>query len=454
MTKSEFLAQAQFALDLALPGKELKPHQREVLAALAEGQNVFAALPTGYGKSLCYWLPSLAWRWRIWVLSPLVSLMEDQRIACAEAGVRAVAVHANSRRNENELLSYDWEIVFLSPERLERWWENGLGRELCDAGLGPDLLVLDEMHCFEDWRDFRNGYQQAFAAIRELVGGGAQLLGLSASFRESESRAWMGEFCDQHLRVAGPLARENLSLFVLPLEEGYWRWLFLAAFLRDLEAPESALVYCSSRAECDEITAWLQSAGFSATSYHAGLPASLRQERSQAFREGRLRVVCATSAFGMGIDYPHVRRVLHFSLPYDLESYWQEVGRAGRNGEEAWAVALWRRSEIARLRHFDALQFERYASLWRAWTAGGCRKRAVAERLGVVERECGKCDRCRAQNDRYEDLPAWLRDWSTALEELPWWLEPEAQPDSWLAKKNFEYGKALDARASPDSLKK
>ncbi|MGZ3696031.1 MAG: DEAD/DEAH box helicase [Bdellovibrionota bacterium] len=439
MNLAQMLLDAEERLAAINPLLKLRPQQSEVLTGLARGQNVFAALPTGYGKSLCYWLPAAAWNWRVWVISPLVSLMEDQVAACTAVGVEALAIHsASAQASQAKLFSGKWQVLIISPERMGQWGESGVVAELEAAGLLPDLLVLDEMHCFEDWRRFRVGYQAVFAPIRRLLAGGAQLLGLSASFGTSESDAWMLEFCAEYLRVETPIARENLSLLVIPIAQEYWRWILLVAFLRQLSQPESALIYCSSQRECDEVSQWLQSAGFPAVAYHAGLPALTRRERSRAFRAGFLRIICATSAFGMGIDYAHVGRVLHFSLPYDLPSYWQEVGRAGRNGDEAYGVALWRRSEIVRFRRLDREQGARYASLWAAWARGVCRKIAVAEYLGVEQEECGKCDRCRSAKGGA--LPSWLQEWQFLFHALPWWLEPEAEPLEWLKNKVSAYG--------------
>lgn len=451
MNLAQMLSDAEEKLTAILPGTELKIHQREVIVGLAQGRNVFASLPTGYGKSLCYWLPSAAWGWKLWVVSPLISLMEDQVAACTGLGIRAMAIHSGMEKEAmDRVMDGKWEILFLSPERLGIWWESGMVAKLEEVGLKPDLLVLDEMHCFEDWRRFREGYQAVFAPIRRMVGSGTALLGLSASFRESESNAWMNEFCDEHLRVEGALARENLSLLVIPIEEEHWRWLLLVSFLRELQPPESALIYCASQRECDEVGQWLASAGFAAVTYHAGLPSAVRRERSRAFRAGALRIICATSAFGMGVDYPWVSRVLHFSLPHDLESYWQEVGRAGRNGCEAYGLALWRRSELVRMRSMDSMQRERFASLWRAWVKGVCRKVAVADRLGLKQDECGKCDRCRRKKGNF--LPEWLREWEFLFLGEVWWLESSSSPERWLEKKISHYGKALDAKSIPDSV--
>jgi ATP-dependent DNA helicase RecQ len=412
-------------------GFKLKPLQEEALFHLASGRSVFAGLPTGYGKSACFWLPAAAWGWRVWVISPLVSLMDDQAMAAARLGLRALALKSGAARDDSherkrQLERGDWELCFLAPERLELWGRSGYLRRLTALGLEPDLVVLDEMHCLEEWRFFRPAYNELFEKIKNWRGRNKLVLGLSATMPERDSRSWMKELCEEYVHLSFGLGRENLRLGVFPLEEERSRWLFLLSALRGLREPECALVYCGTRRETDEVAQWLRSCGQPACAYHAGLPHAVRSARTEAFRRGLLRIVCATSAFGMGIDYPYVSRVIHFSMPHDLESYWQEVGRAGRSGNEAQALAFWRRSEIARLRVLrDPGAVDRFAALWRSWIRGGCRKRAVAARLGVECVDCGVCDRCLPG-----ELPLIGRAPGT-----PWWLEPEAIAESWLDEK-------------------
>jgi ATP-dependent DNA helicase RecQ len=419
--------------------KSTRPHQREVLSALAQGENVFASLPTGYGKSLCYWAPAAAWGWRVWVISPLVSLIQDQAMACGALGLAAHAWHAGIKNEARAKMEEEMEggaavISFLSPERLLNWWESGFVERLEALGQGPDLLALDEMHCFEEWRGFREGYTEAFAPVRRLSERGVRILGLSASLSRESARSWMDELCASHRFVGGGLGRENLTLVVRPVNEDKERWLGLAAALGALAEGDCALVYCATRSECDEVTRWLRSAGFAASAYHAGLPPTVRAARSKAFRMGALPIVCATSAFGMGVDYPRVRRVIHFSLPHSLESYWQEAGRAGRDGLPAYAMALWRRSEITRARRMSGEEKEKFFSLWRAWASGDCRKVAVAARLGMQEENCGRCDRCLRS---YDDLPEWLQA-AAFRDSEPWWVQPEARLCDWSNQKIFE----------------
>ncbi|MGZ3702678.1 MAG: helicase-related protein, partial [Bdellovibrionota bacterium] len=262
-------------------------------------------------------------------------------------------------------------------------------------------------------------YRDLEAPLRQALSAGVPLLGLSASLPAAASQAWMSRFTPSHLRVEASLGRENLHLRVVPLERERERWLWLLEALRGLRKPDSALVYCFSREETDDVARWLRSAGIPAVAFHAGLPTEERSERTRAFRAGHLRVICATAAFGMGIDYPFVARVIHFSMPRDLESYWQEVGRAGRSGQPANGIALWRRSEIARSRILSREGREKFFSLWSAWASGRCRKVVVAEQLGLAQAACGKCDRCL----------------DTRI--CAWWARPEAELPSWVSERKF-----------------
>lgn len=428
---------AEAAFRARIPGG-FKPKQREVLAALAAGKNVCASLPTGYGKSLCFAVPAAAWRWRVWVLSPLVALMEDQAASLREMGISALAIHSalpekEAREREGAFFRGEAQLVLFSPERLVLWERRGLLRQLAAAGELPELVALDEFHCFEEWRRFRPDFAEAVAVLRRLVGDGPQLLGLSATIARSDASAWMAEICASHEYVEGSLLRPELRSLVVPVPEEPLRWLFLLGALRGLKAPAAALVYCATREECDQVTEWLRNSGWPATAFHAGIPAPLRRERARAFRAGHLRVICATTAFGMGIDYPHVDRVVHFSLPSGLEAYWQEAGRAGRAGAQALAIAFWRRSEVARASYMTAEERERYWALWDAWAGGECRQKAVATRLQMVaERDCGSCDRCMQKNKIWPDT---LIEWKELCEKSPWWLRESARPRAWMRDK-------------------
>lgn len=433
----QLLAQAEKGFHARFSGG-LKPKQREVLAAVAAGKHVCASLPTGYGKSLCFAVPAAVWGWRVWVVSPLVALMEDQAASLRKWGISVLAVHSalsveEARVRERAFLRGEARVVLFSPERLLDWEKCGLLRQLAAIGELPQLVALDEFHCFEEWRVFRPDFAEAVAVLRRLASDGLRILALSATVAKRDAEAWMAEICESHDYVESSLLRPEVRSLVVPLSEEPMRWVLLLAALRGLRAPAAALVYCATREECERVAQWLRGAGWPACAFHAGLPSSLRRERVGAFRAGHLRVVCATTAFGMGIDYPHVSRVVHFSLPSGLEGYWQEAGRAGRGGQEALAIAFWRRSEAVRAVRMKKEERARYGALWDAWAQGGCRQLAVAKHLQIfAERECGACDQCMQKNKNW---PEELAEWKEVCEKLPWWLHEYARPRDWIRDK-------------------
>ena len=420
------------------PEAELKPLQADVLDYLWQRKSVFASLPTGYGKSLCYFLPALTWQWKVVVACPMIALMEDQGMSASEWGLRSIILHSQLSEEKfttalNKLLHGAWDICFVSPERLTLWEQNG---DLSKVfSVLPDLLVFDEFHGLEDWQGYRKNMQDVFGAIRNFIGKGTLLLAMSASMSCTNGRKWMQEFCEDFEYINGGLGRKNLRLWVVPLTEEREKWLLLPALLRGLPDKKSIIIYCATREETDELHRWLSSVGFLLSAYHAGMPALSRKQVSEDFRAGRISILCATSAFGLGIDYRGVDRVIHFSMPYSIESYWQEVGRAGRGGQEAYGVCLWLRSDISRVRILAQSERMRFFDLWSAWIEGGCRRSVVACKLEHKEEKvCGKCDVCLQREIR--DEPFWLQTLKLFAPK-PWWLEDEAQPEQWLSEKTF-----------------
>lgn len=431
-----YLDQAQKVFSQEFPGLSLREKQKEILGHLVSRKHVFGSLPTGYGKSACFWLPAKAWGWRVLVVSPLISLMEDQEISLRRLGIDPLVLHSNlspGKRSSREcrLRFGSWSICIVSPEFFSHEWETGAYRSI-----GFDLLVIDEMHCLEEWKNFRMSYTELFSPVRRAVARGASVLGLSASMPRMQSDIWMQEFVSHHQYVNGGLGRENLSLFVLPLEEANLRYILLLELLKNSGKEDTTLVYCHTREDADALAMWLHSVGIApVAAYHAGMPAYIRRDRSRAFREGIFRVICATSAFGMGVDYAKVRRVVHFSMPYSLESYWQEVGRAGRDGESAIAVAFWKRSDIAIANTMSIEAKEKFFDLWKLWGAGVCRKGAVALQLGWKVQPCGRCDRC--LHDRKEGWVGGMHTWSDLWKKNIWWLQDKIVLEQWAKKKIF-----------------
>lgn len=404
----------------------LKPAQKSVLAALAERRSVIARLPTGYGKSLCFWYPALFWQWKVVVISPLRSLLEEQASTCRKLGLRILSYpQQDTKCNGHKSLEDDsWDIAFLSPEKLV------IVLSQSPSGLRAyaDLIVLDEAHCLEDWQTFRGGYRDLWGYLANPAELGVPILMLSASIRRTDALAWAAELKINAKVVEEKLGRGNIFLSLLPLEGLGQKWIALLGAVKNLPVGEKAIVYCASREESEQTASFLTAAGMLAAYFHGGMDSELRQSRDENFRNGSFSILCATSAYGMGVNCPGVRRVIHFSVPYDLSAYWQEVGRAGRDGMPSYAVAFWGRSELMRAQSMLKKQRERYLALWNAWVNGGCIRGRVAEYLQIEYENCSNCSYCRDLSS----LPNWLRDILHTKNAAPWWLQKFAEPQHWL----------------------
>lgn len=342
--------------------------QERVLTALA-GHDVVAIMPTGTGKSLCFVLPALEVGHTV-VVSPLIALMQDQVEGLQAAGVPATFINSNLDRGEQNRRYLDWvsgrvKLLYVAPERFqnERFTE-GLRRA------GVNLLAIDEAHCISEWgHNFRPDYL-LLGGVRERLGRPRTLaLTATANPRVRRDIARGLGIADTAMQVVTTVDRPNLSYAVEPISgvEDRTRWLL--DFARD-HGDASGIVYAASRAGVEEIAARLAASGVNAEPYHAGLPKEVRSATQRRFTLGETPVVVATVAFGMGIDKPDVRYVVHFNLPPRLEAYYQEAGRAGRDGDPAECVLLYSPSDAnMRRRHvFQAHPDEpAVRRLWQRW---------------------------------------------------------------------------------------
>jgi ATP-dependent DNA helicase RecQ len=327
-----------------------RPLQEEIIQDLLAGRDVLALLATGSGKSLCYQVSALALPGLCLVVSPLIALMKDQVDSLVEKGIGAGALHAGLSWKEGESLLQQAlrgqvKLLYVSPERLEtRAFQEYL------PGLDVRLLAVDEAHCISEWgHDFRPSYRKIHQ-LREQVPG-VPLLALTAT-ATPEVRS---DVCTQlGMRAPsiylGPLLRPCLAFRVLPSEDKF----------RDLPgalAPGSGIVYCRHRRATEQIGAFLRERGISAGAYHGGLPSETRKILQENWMSGATRVIVSTNAFGMGIDKPDVRSVVHFDAPDCLENYTQEAGRAGRDGKDALAVLLYGAADLRALESLPAQRF-------------------------------------------------------------------------------------------------
>ncbi len=332
---------------------DFRPQQRGIMEAALADRDVLALLPTSAGKSLCYQLPALATNGLTLLISPLIALMEDQVSALLRRGIGAAALHSGlSPEEQGEHLAAaergEIRILYVSPERLQL-------PHFLEAleDLKPTLLAIDEAHCVSQWgHDFRPDYLRIRAVRRQLEG--VPLMALTGSATpevRADIEKYLGLF-KPYVAVQS-VDRHNLELQVrhTPNRLGDARKL-----LQELTIG-SALVYCRSRRQTESLARQMQDSGLKTAVYHAGLTAAQRKTAQSDWMENKVPVMVATTAFGMGVDKGNVRLVLHYEAPEDLESYYQEVGRAGRDGQPAKAVLLWDAKDVRRLRESAELKY-------------------------------------------------------------------------------------------------
>ena len=328
-----------------------RPMQEEIITQALDGKDVLAILPTGGGKSVCFQVPALLRDGIALVVTPLIALMKDQVQNLQARGIRAMAIHAGMGRREVDLAlnnaAYgDYKFLYLSPERLRtQLFQSYL------SVLNVSFIVVDEAHCISQWGyDFRPNYLQ-IGELRSRVD--APVIALTATATPLVAKDIMArlKFQEPNMLVSG-FERPNLSYVVRKTQDKLGQ-------IRSIceGVPGSGIVYVRSRARTQELADALRAAGISASFYHAGLGPETRSLRQEEWKSGRTRVMVCTNAFGMGIDKPDVRFVVHADVPDSPEAYFQEAGRAGRDGLESYAVLLWNGTDKTRLAQLEQVSF-------------------------------------------------------------------------------------------------
>jgi ATP-dependent DNA helicase RecQ len=334
MTETVQLSTLRRTLRRTFGFRALREGQEEVIRSILAGQDTLAIMPTGAGKSLCYQLPGAELPGTTVIVSPLISLMKDQVDKLREIGVNAAQVNSTlSAGEESEVLEEiekeQREFVFVTPERLAQ--PEFLAKLKTNL---IDVFVIDEAHCISHWgHDFRPSYLHLRSAIEAL--GNPRILALTATATPNV----IDDIRENMEVIDIGVYRENLRFEVIPTPKEEMKQEALARLLGETEG--TGIVYVSTIKDCEEVTERLESLGFSAARYHGRLGARERKRTQDRFMAGDLRVIVATNAFGMGIDKPDIRLVVHYNLPGSLESYYQEAGRAGRDGEPARCVLLY-----------------------------------------------------------------------------------------------------------------
>lgn len=343
-----------------------RPLQEEIIQGVLEGKDTLALLPTGGGKSVCFQVPAMCREGMCLVVSPLIALMKDQVQHLRRKGIGAVAIYSGMTAREIDILFENacqgaYKFLYISPERLKT--------ELARARIprmNIQLLAVDEAHCVSQWGyDFRPPYLQ-IAEIRQLLPG-VPVLALTATATPDVVADIQEKlaFREQHV-VQQSFLRRNLSYSVLYEHDKRNK---LLGIIRNV--PGSGIVYLRSRGETKEIAKFLQQHRISADFYHAGLTQEERSTRQEAWMTGKTRIIVCTNAFGMGIDKPDVRLVVHLTLPDSLEAYFQEAGRAGRDGQKAYTVLLYAPGDADNLRYQLAAAYPPLDFIHRVYRALG-----------------------------------------------------------------------------------
>ncbi|MDQ2866786.1 MAG: DNA helicase RecQ [Candidatus Eremiobacteraeota bacterium] len=393
------------ALDEALKHNfgydSFRPLQREIVEASLRGEDVLALLPTGGGKSLCYQLPALLEPGLTLVISPLIALMKDQVDALDANGIPATFLNSSlstsSARERIEALDRGaYRLLYVAPERivmpgftsaLERW--------------NVRRIAVDEAHCVSEWgHDFRPEYRR-IASLRSHCPG-VPILALTATATD-RVRTDIDRFLNlrEPHRFIGSFNRPNLQYRVYQKKDALKQLLAWCGTHRS----ESGIVYTTSRRSAEDLARRLSASGIPALPYHAGLPAAERARNQELFIRDEVGVVCATIAFGMGINKPNVRYVVHYDMPKNIEGYYQETGRAGRDGLPSDCALFFTGGDAAKQRHFirqipdDAERNQAEALLQKMLdfaSTSACRRKYLLTYFGETgaENECGNCDNC------------------------------------------------------------
>ena len=328
-----------------------RPMQEDIVRTALDGRDVLAILPTGGGKSVCFQVPAMMREGIALVVTPLIALMKDQVQNLAARGIKALCVNAGMSRREVELTlnnaAYgDFKFLYVSPERLgTQLFRNYL------TEMNVSYIVVDEAHCISQWGyDFRPDYLQ-IGQLRELVDAPVIALTATATPKVAEDIMERLGFEEKCLIKSG-FERKNLSYIVRRTEDKLGQLLNICS-----SVDGTGIVYVRNRKKTEELAAFLNSNGVVASYYHAGLGPDSRSDRQARWKDGSIRVMVCTNAFGMGIDKPDVRFVVHFDVPDSPEAYFQEAGRGGRDGKRSFAVLLWNSSDVKRLRQIATVSF-------------------------------------------------------------------------------------------------
>ncbi len=387
-----------------------RPPQADIIATLLDGGDALVLMPTGGGKSLCYQIPSLVRPGCGVVISPLIALMQDQVSAMQQLGVKAAFLNSTLEfdevlRIEGALERGELDLLYIAPERLKQERMLALLQRMEIA-----LFAIDEAHCVSQWgHDFRADYLELDVLHRQFPNVPRIALTATADVRTRQEILNRLDLGNARQFIAG-FDRPNICYRIALKDNPRTQ---LLRFLREEHLNDAGIVYCLSRQKTEETAAWLQGEGFKALPYHAGLPANVRADNQARFLREDAVIMVATIAFGMGIDKPDVRFVAHLDMPKTVESYYQETGRAGRDGAPSNALLLYGLQDVIKLREmmansqgseeFKRAEQHRLNAMLGLCEITSCRRQALLRYFGEERAEpCGNCDTCLQPVDTWD----------------------------------------------------
>lgn len=379
-----------------------RPMQEEVIEHVLAGEDSLVIMPTGGGKSLCYQVPALARDGLAIVVSPLIALMEDQVAALVQNGVPAAALNSSMSTDDQRMIHHQIQqgtlkLLYVSPEKINsEQFYNYL------SGLNITFFAIDEAHCVSIWgNDFRSDYVELKKLKVQFPN--IPIIALTATADAATRQDILAQLNIPEAKLfLGSFERDNIFLRSMPAKD---RVKYITRFIFNQQGG-AGIIYCLSRKSTENMAAKLQKAGINATFYHAGMGQEDRRIVQRNFQNDKVQVMCATIAFGMGIDKPNIRFIVHYNMPKNIESYYQEIGRAGRDGYESATILFSNYNDYTQLQRFidesDAsptfkqVQSAKLSRMWEYSSSYECRTNFILNYFGEYRQEpCGRCDNCK-----------------------------------------------------------